>query len=88
MIVLGLQQLRFFLAESLLRDLRGRGLPGTFPFAQGLLATADNQQPDPKSQARKELSQLHHSKPFFPDRLNVSQFRSPDLPAICRAIGN
>src|SRR5205823_6557460 len=63
-----------------LRDLGGRRLSRTFPLAQGLLATADNQQPDTKSQARKELSQLHHSKPFFPDRLTSANFARPTCP--------
>ena len=55
-------------------------LLGAFPLAEGGLATADHQQADTESQARKKLSQLHHSKSLLSRFAARQPILLPDLP--------
>src|SRR5207248_2489660 len=75
-IVLRFQQLGLFLAKGPLGDLGLRSFGRTFPFAERRLATANDQQADTETQARKELSQLHHSKSLLSRTLTSIQPRA------------
>src|SRR4051812_34123225 len=81
-VVPGLQQLGLFFAKGPLRHLGRRDLLGAFPLAKSGLATADNQQADTKSQARKKLPQLHHSKSLL-SRLASRQLPARTCPSYC-----